>query len=355
MSTHSLDKLAGLKAGLLGSTALLFAIASFAPASAKDAKDITIGFAFKTHVEKRWDFEEAKLKEEAAKAGVKAVFQWANNSPTTQASQFENLLSQKVDVIVINSVDGAAAGPLVDEAHQQGVPVIGYNSGVSTAKLDYILRRDDILVGAMQAEQALKFAPHGTFAIIKGDAGNDVAHKMDEAYEKIIVHNPDVKIVYNDWTTNWDPKLGQAAAENILTAQNDKIDGFIVAADGLATGVAQALISRKLQGKVYLSGNDGDPFNIRLIAEGVQTMTAYGDIADQAHKTILVAIALANGKQPDLKTTMNDDGAGEYPGHWLAPVLITKDNICDLINNISPVGYITVADVYPDNPNACPK
>jgi D-xylose transport system substrate-binding protein len=355
MSSHAVDKHTHLRAGLFGTAIFLSACAVLVPASAKDNKDITIGFAFKTHTEKRWDFEEAKLKEEAAKAGVKAVFQWANNSPTTQASLVENLISQKVDFIVINSVDGAAAGPLVDEAHQQGIPVIGYNSGVSTAKLDYILRRDDIMVGTMQAEQALKFAPHGTFALIKGDAGNDVAHKMNDAYEKIIVHNPDVKIVYNDWTTNWDPKLGQAAAENILTANNDKIDGFIVAADGLATGVAQAIIDRKLQGKVYLSGDDGDPFNIRLIAEGTQTMTAYGDIADQAHKTILVAIALAKGEKPDLKTTMNDDGAGEYPGHWLAPVLITKDNICDLINNISPAGYITVADVYPDNPNAGPK
>jgi D-xylose transport system substrate-binding protein len=323
--------------------------------SGADAKEITIGFAFKTHVEKRWDFEEAKLKEDAQKAGVKAIFQWANNNPSTQASQFENLLSQKVDVIVLNSVDGAAAGRLVDEAHQQGVPVIGYNSGVSTAKLDYILRRDDIEVGTMQAEQALKFAPHGVFALIKGDAGNDVAHKMNEGYEKILVHNPNVKIIYNDWTANWDPKLGQAVAENLLTTHGDKIDGFVVAADGLATGVAQAIIERKLQGKVYLSGDDGDPFNIRLIAEDVQTMTAYGDIADQAEKTIQAAVAFANGKMPDLKVTMNDDGAGAYPGHWLQPVLITKDNICDLINNIAPAGYITVKEVYPNNPNACPK
>jgi hypothetical protein len=54
------------------------------------------------------------------------------------------------------------------------------------------------------------------------------------------------------------------------------------------------------------------------------------------------AIALANGKLPDLKVTMSDDGAGQYPGLWPGPVLITKKNICDLINNISPPGYITV-------------
>jgi hypothetical protein len=56
-----------------------------------------------------------------------------------------------------------------------------------------------------------------------------------------------------------------------------------------------------------------------------------------------------------LKATMSDDGAGQYPGLWLAPVLITKENICDLINNISPPGYITVKEVYPDNPTHVPS
>ncbi len=340
--------------GLFAIAATVLGLAPLA-AHAKDPKDILIAFSFKTHTEWRWTFDEAKLREEAAKAGVKVVFQWANNNPTTQASQFENLLSQNPDVIVINAVDGAAAGPLVDEAHKQNIPVIGYNSGVSTAKLDFIVRRDDVAVGTMQAEQALKFAPHGTFALIMGDAGNDVAHKMSQAYDKILRNDKDIKIVYDQYTSNWDPKLGQAAAENVLSAQNDKIDGFVVAADGLATGVAQAIEERNLTGKVYMSGDDGDPFNMRLIAQGVQTMTAYGDIADQAKVTIAAAVALAQGKKPDMSTEMFDDGAGPYPGHPLQPVLVTKDNLCDFIFKIAPPGYIKESDVFPDNPNACNK
>ena len=43
-------------------TCLFFA--TIGPVAAASAKEVTIGFSFKTHVEKRWDFEEAKLKEE---------------------------------------------------------------------------------------------------------------------------------------------------------------------------------------------------------------------------------------------------------------------------------------------------
>ena len=91
------------------------------------ADDITIGVAMKTHTELRWKFDEEIMRDEAAKLGVKLNFQWADNNPTTQASQFENLLSQKVNAIVIIPIDSAAAGRLIDEAHEQKVPVVSYD------------------------------------------------------------------------------------------------------------------------------------------------------------------------------------------------------------------------------------
>src|SRR4249919_158363 len=126
ITCHSQSILASvLVAGVIG----LMPVASY-------AKDITIGISMKTHTELRWKFDEEIMRDEAQKLGVKLIFQWADNSPTTQASQFENLLSQTVDAIIMIPIDAAAAGRLVDEAHAQKVPFISYDVGVSTAKLD---------------------------------------------------------------------------------------------------------------------------------------------------------------------------------------------------------------------------
>jgi len=321
------------------------------PASAQDK--LLIAFSMKTHVQFRWAFDEAAIRAAAEKAGVDVVFQWANDSVTTQASQFENLISQSPDVIVTNPVDSAAIGPQVDAAHQAGIPVIGYNVGVSTAKLDFQVRRDDQATGEVQAKAALRFAPKGNYAIIMGDPGNDVAHKISSVYDQFLRNNTDINIVYDNYTANWDPKAAQSIAENVLTANDDKIDAFVVMNDGMASGVAQAVKSRNLQGKVFISGLDGDPANMRLIGEGVQTMTVYQDYFDEGEKTIQAAVALAAGKLPDMPHHMTDDGAGEYPAHELAVMEINRDNLCEFVLEIAPAGYITLADVFPDDPNAC--
>jgi D-xylose transport system substrate-binding protein len=342
--------------GIVGGVALaaLLATGSLTALAAESGKTL-VGFSMKTRVQFRWAFDEAAIRKAAEKYGVDVVFQWANDSVTTQASQFENLISQNPAVIVTNPVDGAAIGPQVRTAQAAGIKVLGYNVGVSTAKLDFQVRRDDIATGTLQAEAALRFAPKGKYAIIMGDPGNDVAHVISGVYDKILRNNPDIQIVYDNYTANWDPKAAQAVAENVLTANNDDIQAFVVMNDGMAQGVAQAIKSRNLQGKVFVSGLDGDPATMRLIAEGAQTMTVYQDYFEEGEKTIQAAVALAKGELPDMPTNMVNDGAGEYPAHELAVMEINKDNLCDFVYKIAPEGYIKPTDVW-DNPDeACKK
>lgn len=66
-----------------------------------EAKDITIAVSMKTQVQRRWEFDATAMRNEAAKLGVKLIFQFANDSPTTQASQVENLLSQGPDALIM--------------------------------------------------------------------------------------------------------------------------------------------------------------------------------------------------------------------------------------------------------------
>jgi D-xylose transport system substrate-binding protein len=318
-------------------------------AEAKSAKDVVIGLSMKTHAQRRWTLDEALMKEEADKLGVKLVFQWANDSPTVQASQFENLLSQNVDAIVIIPIDSAAAGRLIDEAHQQNVPVISYDVAVPSAKLDYKVTRDNSKVGVLQAQAALRFAPSGNYALIKGDPANNVAHAIANAYSEILGQNKDIKIVYDQFTTNWDPKTAQAVAENALSAQNDKIAAFVSSNDGMAQGIAQAVKGRNLAGKVFISGLDADTPSLQLIAQGIQTMTVWTDLKEQDRVTIDAAVALALGKKPDVSSVMGDDGAGQYPTHQVAVYEINKDNLREFVTKMAPEGWADPKDVWPDD------
>ena len=149
--------------GLLGLSALM-AVATTAVAEQLADKTITIGVAMRTQTQPRWRFDVASMQARADELGVKLLIQWANDDPIKQASQVENLLSQNPDALIIVPVDSQAAGRIVRSAHEQNVPVIGYDIGVSTTKLDYFLMRNNDRVGELQSQGALKMSPKGTFA-----------------------------------------------------------------------------------------------------------------------------------------------------------------------------------------------
>lgn len=319
-------------------------VASSGAANASDKK-IKIAVAMKTQVQRRWAFDQAAMEAEAAKAGVELVFQYANDNPSLQTSQVENLLSQKPDVMILVPVDSQAAGAIVRSAHEADVPVVGYDIGVTTAKLDYFVMRNNPLVGELQAKAALKFAGEGNYALIKGDPGNDVAQAIAKSYDALLKNNADVNIVFDQFINGWSPQTALSNAENVLSANSDKINAFVVANDGMATGVAQAIKGRNLQGKVFLSGLDADSPNLRLVAEGVQTMTVWTDLNDHGSAAVKAAVAIAKGEKPEF-SQMVDLGAGEVPTHLVKVEEINKDNLCDFVTKGAPAGWTSAKEVY---------
>ena len=139
----------------------------------------------------------------------------------------------------------------------------------------------------------------------------------------------------------------------MLSAHNDDIAAFVTSNDGMGQGVAQAVMSRKLGGKIFISGLDADNASLRLIAQGVQTMTVWTDLDEEDRTVIQAAVALAKGEKPNMTTEMTDDGKGPYPFHPIKVLEVNKDNLCDFVTKIAPKGWVSAKDVFPDNPNAC--
>lgn len=315
--------------------------------------DVVIGVAMKTQQQRRWAYDLEAMQKEADAQGAKLVVQWANDDADTQASQVENLLSQGIDALIIVPVDVTAAATSVTTARNEGVPVISYDIGVQGAPVDYMVIRDNPAVGTLQAEAALQFAPEGNFAIIGGDPANDVAQAIHTA-TLAALEGKAPKIVYDQFTKNWDPTTALSEAENILSSNDDDIAAFLTANDGMATSAVQALRGRNLAGKVFVSGLDADPANLKLIDEGVQTMSVWTQIDEQGKIAADVAIKLAKGEEVTPETTV-DNGSGTPVPARVAPVVaITKDNLCDFVTSIAPQGWVTAEEVFADPAASCP-
>jgi D-xylose transport system substrate-binding protein len=320
--------------------------------SASSSGPITIGVAMKTQQERRWAFDVKAMQEEAAKLGVKLIVQYANNDATTQASQIENLLSQNVSALIVTPVDSKAVASSAAQAKAAGVPVIAYDVGIQGTPIDYEVIRDNPQVGVLQAQAALQFAPSGNYALVEGDAANDVAQAIHGSHVTVL-HGQKPEVVYDKFTANWDPNTALSEAENILSANNDQVSAFLTANDGMASSVVQALKARKLAGKVFVSGLDANPQNLKFVDQGFQTMTVWTQIDKQGQIAVDVATQLAKGQKPQADTQI-DNGSGQQIPARVAPVVaITKKNLCDFVNHIAPAGWVTAADAFV-NPSDCP-
>ena len=65
--------------------------------------------------------------------------------------------------------------------------------------------------------------------------------------------------------------------ENILTAQQNKIDAVVASNDGTALGELQAMKAQGLAGKVPISGQDATADGCNSIVKGQQTVTVFKD------------------------------------------------------------------------------
>jgi D-xylose transport system substrate-binding protein len=326
--------------------------------SAAPAEQLTIGVAMRTETQPRWRFDVASMEQRAEELGnIELLVQWPADDPILQTSQVENLLTQGIDALIIVPVDDRAVIPLVDKAHEVGVPILAYDVAIPDADVDYFLTRDNREVGRLQVQGALDFAPPNAddppkYALIKGDPGNNVARELAEVYEQMLQPLADageIELVADQWHENWSGELALKTVENALAANDDDVQAFITSNDSMAVGVAQGVQGRGLEGKVYISGLDADVANDRLIVEGVIERSIWTRIDEMGRRAVDAAVALAQDQEAAADGTTNN-GFKDVPSAFIAVEAVTADNMCQWITQGAPEGWVTIEDVYVDVP-----
>jgi len=322
---------------------------------ANKAKDpnrkIKIGFAMDTVKEERWQRDQTAFKAHCDKMQVECVITVADNKADKQANDVENLLTQGVDVIVIAPHDATQAASMVEKAKAQGVPVISYDRLINSDKLDVYVSHQVPVIGQKIAEYALAKVPEGNYVMVYGAGTDNNAVIMKNEQLKVLkpaIDGGKIKIVADNFITDWKPEEALKMAENALTQNNDNIAAFVVSNDGMAGGVVSALEKRKLTGKILVTGQDAQKDALQRIAEGKQTMTVYKPIIDLANAAVEAAIKLAKGEQlSNAKPFMNDTLKKEIPSILLEVKVVDKANLMD---TVIKDGYVTYDDVYANVP-----
>lgn len=315
---------------------LLAVVAAAGFSSAAMAEGKKIGVSWASFQEERWKIDEAAMVAAIEAAGDTYISADAESSSAKQLTDIEALITQGADALIINAWDKDAIGPAIEGAANEGIPVIGYDRLIEDARTFY-LTFDNKGVGSIIAQTVSAVQPEGNYAIIKGDPGDPNAAFLLEGMMEVIgddVASGKIKIVGESFSDGWKPENAQKNMEQILTANDNKVDAVLSENDGMAGGVVAALAAQGLV--IPVGGQDGDLAAINRVARGTQTVSVWKDSRQLGKAAGEIAAALANGVAMDAI-----DGASVFDGGakgvkmnaiLLSPTPITKDNIGDAID-----------------------
>jgi ribose transport system substrate-binding protein len=276
------------------------------------------------------------VKAQGATLGVEIVVLSATNDADVagQMKMLQDVATQGVDGIILSTHDENAAGPLVKQLTDKGIPVVIINSDIAafpspvTAVVGYAQRKATTALGEYIAK---KFNGKATVGVLEGQAGYHSTERVG-GFEDAFKKYPDMKVVAS-LPTSWNQETGNKATMDMLQA-HPEINLIVAANDFIAIGAAGAVKSLG-RTDVEIYGNDGDTTGMEQIFAGEWQGTSN-------------TVPFVMGKIA-LQVTM-DALNGKFPGGFVeTPAIITtKDNAAQFLchpENLFP---------KPAKPYTCP-
>ena len=310
-----------------------------------------VGIAMPTKSSARWIADGDNMVKAFQAKGYKTDLQYAEDDIPNQLAQIENLITRKVKVLVIASIDGSALSPVLQKAADRGIKVVAYDRLIKgTKNVDYYVTFDNFQVGVMQAQSLVDklglAQGKGPFNIeLFGGSpdDNNAAFFYDGAMSVLKPYLDSGKLVVRSkqlgmakvGTLRWDAATAQARMDNLLSAfyGKERLHAVLSPYDGISLGILSSLkgagyCSAKLPCPV-VSGQDAELPSIKSILKHEQASTVFKDTRQLAQAAASVSDEMLAGKTPseinDTKTYNN--GVKVVPSVLLKPVSVDASNV----------------------------
>ncbi len=323
-----------------------------------------VGLSMPTQSLERWNRDGEYLNEQFQEAGYETVLTYSDNDSSQQVNDIQNILAEDVDLLIVAAVDGEALNTVMNEAAEQGVPVIAYDRLIMNDAVSYYVSFDNYTVGTLQGQFIVDSLglddsdESYNMEFTAGDpADNNATYFYNGAYDVIKPYLDEGKLVIvsgqEDFDTvateQWATDTALERAQNILAsyyADGTELDVWLCSNDSTALGVAQGITSDYAgDNTIIITGQDGDIANLANIVDGIQTMTVYKNVSDEAIVTLILAEAILDGEEIDeslcdefgvdcaYDTESYETSEGHNcPSFLLVPTIVTADNLDYLVD-----------------------
>jgi ribose transport system substrate-binding protein len=212
----------------------------------------------------------------------------SGNDVGKQTQQISNLISQRVDAIVLNAASPTGLNGIIKQACDRGIVVVSFDN-VVTAPCALKVNTDQRAFGKQGAQFLVdQLKGKGNVVMVTGVAGTFADSERNKGAESVFKANPGIKVVAK-YSGNWDSAAAQRATAAQLPSL-PKVDGVWVS--GGTDGVLKAFINAGKPLPVT-AGEAENGFRRFLLPQGYKGKKVKGMSIGQPPFLSLVSLELA--------------------------------------------------------------
>jgi ribose transport system substrate-binding protein len=182
----------------------------------------------------------------------------ADESAEKQVSDIEDLITKKVDAILITAINPDALVPTIDKAMAAGIVVVDFDNGNNTDNITCHVKVDQQEFGRVQATWLVKAMKEtGDVIAFNGMKGTAISADRFAGAKSVLDQYPNIKIVQEVYA-DWDYAKAKKAMEDLLTAYS-KIDGIWSQGGAMSQGAIESFMEKNLP-IPPVTGEDGNGF-----------------------------------------------------------------------------------------------
>lgn len=226
-------------------------------------KDVKVGVSISTLNNPFFVSLKDGIEKEAKEKGMKVTVVDAQDDTAKQISGIEDLILQKVDVLLVNPTDSAAISSAVQSANEAGIPVITIDRSSDEGDIETFIASDNVAGGEMAAEYLVKeLGDKAKVVELEGVSGASATRERGKGFHNIADKQLDV---LTSQTAEFDRTKGLNVMENILQGNKD-IQAVFAHNDEMALGAIEAI---KAAGKdIIVVGFDGNDDALKAVENG---------------------------------------------------------------------------------------
>lgn len=149
----------------------------------------------------------------------------ANDDPSKQVSDIQDLLQRGVDILIVSAAQSEALDPVVTRAMNSGVPVVMVDRRVTSDNFVSFVTASDHALGRFEAQwMAETLGGKGNVIMLGGIAGASPAEIRISVAKQVFAEFPDINVLELQYT-DWSPAKGKQVMAALIQKYGDQIDG----------------------------------------------------------------------------------------------------------------------------------